>query len=202
MPFNYDSSWVKTRVLSLSKHVKCLLLRGVANLPPCRSAISRRLHAANAALDTATDQTEEEGEKEGADGRESARELNKRLAKLARAKQLNACVTAFKQAVSTDSWSHAILINAHASAGDKEGAMVALERMRRAGHPPCVMSYTAALKAAGGDLRLSSHLLAQMEDELSPGGGDHSPNVRAANTFLRGCLVGGGERPPRTHSPR
>ena len=68
----------------------------------------------------------------------------------------------------TDSWSHAILINAHATVGDGDGALSALAAMRRAGYRPCVMSYTAALKApcAVGDLDLARQILGEMERDF------------------------------------
>ena len=130
----------------------------------------------------------------------ASRELNSTLARLARGKQLTACRAAFASgsaAGSTDSWSHAILINAHATCGDGDGALAALAAMRAAGHRPCVMSYTAALKAncKAGDLDVARRVLSEMEAEFAEqaphGGDDWTPNVRTANTFFRGCLVAG-----------
>ena len=80
----------------------------------------------------------------------ASRELNKELTRLARGKQLTACRAAFEAAKTSgvaDAWSHAIVINAHATCGDGAGALAALAAMRAAGHRPCVMSYTASLKA-------------------------------------------------------
>lgn len=156
----------------------------------------------------------------------ASRETNATLSRLARGKQLAACRAAFRvaeKAGTTDAWSHAILINAYATCGDSLGALAALEAMRASGHRPCVMSYTAALKApcARGDLVEARRLLREMEADFaahakSKGGGgggggpagagggkrsgrasessedDWTANVRTANTFVRGCLVGGG----------
>ena len=146
-------------------------------------------------------------------------ELNKALSTYARRKELAACRAAFAVGQArklTDAWSHAILINAHATCGDGKGAEQALSAMRVAGHRPCVMSYTAALKApcACGDLDAARRLLREMETDFSeaavaapqaqpPAVGakrgrgaagassDWVPNVRTANTFIRGCLVAG-----------
>eukprot|EP00967_Tisochrysis_lutea_P079878 scaffold109473_cov33-Tisochrysis_lutea.AAC.5 len=109
--------------------------------------------------------------------------------------------------------------------------------MRAAGHRPCVMSYTAAMKpsCAAGDVSQAVALLRDMESDFdaeaatrrsatlrgsnsssmrgkkrkkkkpaaSANGGctnssiagrtpeDFTPNVRTANTFLRGCMVAG-----------
>ena len=103
---------------------------------------------------------------------------------------------------STDAWSHAILINAHATCGDGEGALAALDAMRAAGERPCVMSYTAALKApcGNGQLDVARRLLHEMERDFAAvakrGGNarmvDFTPNNVPANTFFRGCLVAGG----------
>ena len=156
----------------------------------------------------------------------ASREMNANLARLARAKQLAACRAAFtvgERRGVTDAWSHAILINAYATCGDGSGALKALANMRARGHRPCVMSFTAALKApcTSGDLDEARRLLTEMEEEFAKsssatttiakvgndskgtpraaaatdvrgGNGDYVPNVRTANTFLRGCLVGGG----------
>ena len=144
----------------------------------------------------------------------ASRELNKELTRLARGKQLTACRAAFEAAKSSgvaDSWSHAIVINAHATCGDGAGALAALAAMRAAGHRPCVMSYTASLKApcACGDLGAARRLLAEMERDFAAAAAaasaaaasaaatsaaldDWTANVRTANTFLRGCLVAGG----------
>ena len=134
-------------------------------------------------------------------GSRSSRELNATLSRLARGKQLAECRAAFAMGSasgSADSWSHAILINAHATCGDGDGALAALAAMRAAGHRPCVMSYTAALKApcGRGDLDVARGILAEMEAEFGkpglPKADDWTPNVRTANTFFRGCLVSGG----------
>ena len=134
-------------------------------------------------------------------GTRSSRELNATLSRLARGKQLAECRAAFAMGSasgSADSWSHAILINAHATCGDGDGALSALAAMRAAGHRPCVMSYTAALKApcGRGDLDVARGILAEMEAEFGkpslPKTDDWTPNVRTANTFFRGCLVSGG----------
>ena len=117
----------------------------------------------------------------------------------------------------------------HAVAGD--GALHAARQMRVAGYRPCVMSYTAALKApcTCGDIVAARQLLREMEadfgaaanetatpaaaplskkqkkkkaraaaDEERDAAGSSSsnntdwiPNVRTANTFVRGCLVSG-----------
>ena len=102
----------------------------------------------------------------------ASRELNALLARLARGKQLSACRAAFKVGVkagTVDAWSYAILINAHATCGDGVGALRTLSRMRAAGHRPCVMSYTAALKApcGRGDLGEASRLLAELETDFA-----------------------------------
>jgi len=137
---------------------------------------------------------------------QATRELNTTLSRLARGKQLSMCRSAFAAASATglaDAWSHAIMINAYASCGDGDGALAALSAMREAGHRPCVMSYTAALKApcALGELDRAKFVLTQMEDDFrahaaSAGASDDRqdwlPNVRTANTFFRGCLVAGG----------
>lgn len=131
----------------------------------------------------------------GGDG--GAKALNAQLAHLAHHKQLSACRDAFaagSAAGQANYWSHAILVNAHATCGDAVGALAALKAMRASGHRPRVMSYTAALKALGGagDIAGSHQLLGEMEADLGGDGEDFTPNVRTANTFLRGCLVGGG----------
>ena len=64
-----------------------------------------------------------------------AKELNARLAALANTKRLSACRAAFAAAEAAgkaNQWSHAILVNAHATCGDAEGAIGALDRMRGA----------------------------------------------------------------------
>lgn len=136
-----------------------------------------------------------------------ARELNAALSRFARGKQLSACRAAFASGVATgavDAWSHAILINAHATCGDTEGATAALAAMRAAGHRPCVMSYTAALKApcAVGDLALAKRLLTQMERDFTEQANERARrrgvlHKRAIESRSAWGVVGGGAGPPR-----
>ncbi|KAL1529535.1 hypothetical protein AB1Y20_000480 [Prymnesium parvum] len=234
VPFNFELSWLEqedeSRVLSLSKSVKCVILRGATRAKQksggkqqstlaAAGDVSDHVAAANAralSASLADGSMDEAGEGEAPCGdaspavkhkltHNSSREVNKTLARLARSKQLSACQAAFADAAAqrlTDAWSHAILINAHATAGDGDGALRELSAMRAAGHRPCVMSYTAALKApcAAGNLSLAREILHEMEREFATHKGgrggtradDFKPNVRTANTFLRGCLVAGG----------
>ena len=246
VPFNFDAASLTShdgsapRVLSLSKTVKCLLLRGINAGGKQKKGKRRKgddedevagvaagdvwdvgaeiaaANAANASVSAGDDgggaSMSARAEAEAREASSSigshhstSRELNKELARLARCKQLSACRAAFTagmDAGSTDAWSHAILINAHATCGDGEGALAALDAMRAAGERPCVMSYTAALKApcGNGQLDVARRLLHEMERDFAAvakrGGNarmvDFTPNNRTANTFFRGCLVAGG----------
>ena len=138
----------------------------------------------------------------------SPRALNRELSRLARSKELSACRAAFtagKALGVVDAWSHAILINAHATCGDGAGALRALGAMRAAGERPCVMSYTSALKAPCGlgDLGVARRLLAEMEADFAAaarrrgaaaGAGRRTTYTQRAHGehLLRGCLVAGG----------
>jgi pentatricopeptide repeat protein len=118
---------------------------------------------------------------------------NNQMAKLATHKQL-AEARAIYDALGADGtrnrFSFTIFLNACARCDDVDGAVAALASMRSAGFEPDVVAYTTLLKAhcARGDVRAASAVLAEMEGAKPI---PCRPNVRAANTFLRGCLLAG-----------
>jgi pentatricopeptide repeat protein len=88
-----------------------------------------------------------------------------------------------------NSFSFAMMINAHAMCGDHEGALAVFRSMQGTQIIPSVIHYTSTMKTlcANGDVPTAVHLWDQMYAASPP----VVPNVRTLNTILRGCLISG-----------
>ena len=85
--------------------------------------------------------------------------------------------------------SYAAIVNAHVRCGDVAGAVARVAAMRAGGLSPCVVTYTSLIKGYCGEGRLdeAEAVLREMESAKPK----VLPNVRTANTVLRGCLLTG-----------
>ncbi|CAK0833161.1 unnamed protein product, partial [Prorocentrum cordatum] len=81
---------------------------------------------------------------------------------------------------------YSALMNAHVTCGDLPGASQIALRMRDSGLALGVVEFTTLLKGelASGDLDAAKRVLGEMLAERPP----VLPDLRTANTFLRGCL--------------
>ena len=127
-------------------------------------------------------------DRSGADDPETVR-VNQQMSSLANRKQLSEARALFESLVASgraNAHSYTIAINAHVRCADRDGAVTTLARMRSAGQPVGVVALTSVIKAhcAAGDLQSAWALVKEMSDQ----GGSAAPNLRTANTFLRGCL--------------
>ena len=88
-----------------------------------------------------------------------------------------------------NSHSYAAIVNAHVRCGDVAGAAERVLAMKAAGLRPCVVTYTSLIKGycAEGRLGEAEAVLREMEAAKPK----VLPNVRTANTMLRGCLLTG-----------
>ena len=126
-----------------------------------------------------------------AEQRTRAEFVTRQMGELAQRKQLPQVKKLF--ALLTDEgltptlYSYANLINAHVNSGDLSGARRAFLALRQAGHTPNVVVYTTLIKGhtVVGDVERAEQLLdAMTQEQPTP----ILPDVRAVNTFLRGCL--------------
>ena len=116
--------------------------------------------------------------------------LNRELAQLAMKKQLKLSLKRLRQAVSKgceplfDVHTFTNLINCYVRCGDNAGASSVLQEMRRLQIAPNVVTYTIILKGlcGSGQSAAAARLLAD---------NSWQPNLRAINTFLRGCVRSG-----------
>ena len=83
-------------------------------------------------------------------------------------------------------YAYSTLLNAHVLAGDLAGGARVFEAMMASKCRPNLVVYTTMLKGfcAAGDLTAAVHLLRRMAHGSPPLMAD----IRALNTFLRGCV--------------
>lgn len=113
--------------------------------------------------------------------------LNMELANLAQKKQLKMAKKRFNWGINKgihefyDVHTYTNLLNCYVRCKDLEGATQLLNRMIEVGVTPNVVTYTALLKGycEAGDIAKGRDLLSNKQFE---------PNLRAINTFLRGCV--------------
>lgn len=121
---------------------------------------------------------------------ERVRELTTRIGECARLKQLSDAIAAFEQiraeGLHPSGYSYSSLLNAHVLSGDLAGAVRVFEAMLNSKCKPNVIFFTTMLKGfcAAGDLTASVHLLRRMAHSSPP----IMVDLRALNTFLRGCI--------------
>ncbi|CAJ1360182.1 unnamed protein product [Effrenium voratum] len=114
--------------------------------------------------------------------------LTKKIAELAREKQLTKALEVFGQfeleGLEPSVYTFSSLINVHVRSGDLKGAKAALKAMRQRRLKPNVSIFTILLRgySQAGNLRKARGLLDEMQREKV------QPDARAMNTFLRGCL--------------
>eukprot|EP00941_MAST-03F_sp_MAST-3F-sp1_P005598 g5598.t1 len=114
-------------------------------------------------------------------------DLNNKISQFARRKQLSEAENVFKEATKlglANSYTFASLMNAKVRCGDIRGAVALLR------HPDAntgVVGYTTCIRGLFDvyDLSTASTILGQMQKA------GVQPNLRTANTFLRGCLSTG-----------
>ncbi|CAJ1457308.1 unnamed protein product [Effrenium voratum] len=117
-----------------------------------------------------------------------AQALTKKIAELAREKQLTKALEVFGQfeleGLEPSVYTFSSLINVHVRSGDLKGAKAALKAMRQRRLKPNVSIFTILLRgySQAGNLRKARGLLDEMQREKV------QPDARAMNTFLRGCL--------------
>eukprot|EP00928_Gymnodinium_smaydae_P048011 TRINITY_DN3205_c0_g1_i1.p1 TRINITY_DN3205_c0_g1~~TRINITY_DN3205_c0_g1_i1.p1 ORF type:complete len:560 (+),score=162.63 TRINITY_DN3205_c0_g1_i1:1477-3156(+) len=123
-------------------------------------------------------------------GGEAAATLARTIAGCAAEKQLARARAAFDEFVANGGTPSrqvlSTLMNAHVLSGDRAGAAEVADRMRDRGFALGVVEFTTLLKGelAAGDLRAGQRLLDEMLSKSPP----VLPDVRTANTFMRGCL--------------
>ena len=137
----------------------------------------------------------------------ASRELNAELAQLARSKQLSACRKAFRAGCKSGiaDCGHTPSSSTHLQLAATATARSSARAMREPPRP-CVMSYTAALKApcARGDLVQARTLLAEMEADAparKDGGGggsddDDDDDDFRGGTQAQGAIAGAGRARP------
>ena len=119
-----------------------------------------------------------------------AEALTRQIGVFAQQKQLQKALDTYQQLVDAglppSGYTFSNLINAHIMSGDVAGAERLLADMRAAGFAPNVVVYTTLLKGhcAVGDVHAAAELLRQMTSATPP----VVPDIRACNTFLRGCI--------------
>jgi pentatricopeptide repeat protein len=123
--------------------------------------------------------------------------LNKDITQHARRKDLAAarrCFEEAERALIANNYTYSCTISAYVRCGEVDGALALLRRMaQRCATPPSVVEYTTVLKGLCGEgrMRAADAVLREMETGGVGGAGGALPNVRTANTYLRGCLLTG-----------
>lgn len=118
--------------------------------------------------------------------------INRQIASLAKRKKLSSAEQLFARAIDdrvADVHTYTNMINAAVRCGQLERGLELLVRMQRQGPVPNVVAYTSMLKGycAAGDLASARVLLDQMTSGAA-GRARATPNLRTANTLLRGCV--------------
>ena len=119
-----------------------------------------------------------------------AEALTRQIGVFAQQKQLQKALDTYHQLLEAglppSGYTFSNLINAHIMSGDVAGAEHLLAEMQSAGFAPNVVVYTTLLKGhcAVGDVHAAAEVLRRMTSATPP----VVPDIRACNTFLRGCI--------------
>jgi len=142
------------------------------------------------AFDSSSSQKKKEEKKSKKEGAQGARDFDKLIGTYASQRQLSNALRVFnkmkKVGVEPTLHTYGNVINAHVNSGDINGAYNVLDTIRSAGLQPNVIVYTALLKGycRVGNIPDSAALLDDMVRQRP----SVMPDMRAINTFLRGCL--------------